>query len=170
MDKNTKITIAISALVIAIFFLAMSFGGKSKEKTTDELSLNATTTKEEIIIDSKEAFTPVTKKASEIVMNKIEGLSVKDQLADEYVSFSGVNFEDDTWVAVYEDKNGEPSNLIGTGLFFGGITEGMSPVVRPTVKGLKYYVTLIKDNGDRVFNMAEDKPSKDSPIVSFIAK
>lgn len=170
MNKNTKITIAISASVIIIFFLSLSIFGKQKNVVPNDTNLNATSTFDVASSSTKETYILNVKKSSKIDANVTSGLSVKDQLADDYVSFYDVNFEDDTWVAVYEDKNGEPSNLIGTGLFFGGTAEGVSPLVRPTIAGSKYYVTLIKDNGDRVFNLLEDRPSLDAPIVSFIAK
>lgn len=168
MDKNTKITIAISVAVLVIFIGSLSFlgGKKSEDKQAVEV---ATSTDSEISANDSKSFSGLSNSDS-ILMNKTDGLSVVDQLADEYVAFSGVTFEDDTWVAVYEDKDGKPSNLIGTGLFFGGITEGVSPLLRGTVAGSKYYVTLIKDNGDRVFNITEDRPQASSPIVSFIAK
>ncbi len=170
MDKNTKMTIAISIAVIAIFFVSLSLMGKSKAKDLGDATNVATSTESTSTDSSKDAYKTNLPKSSEIAANNVSGLSVVDQLADDHVAFSGVNFEDDTWVAVYSDKNGEPSNLIGTGLFFGGITEGVSPVMRPTVSGSKYYVTLIKDNGDRVFSLNDDKPQVGAPIVSFIAK
>lgn len=171
MDKNTKITVAISVAILTIFIGSLYvFGGKSSKKIDETNSSATSTVSTSTISDNGGIYTTGLKNASNVPTNKTEGLSVSDQLADDLVAFSGVDFSDDTWVLVYEDKNGEPSNLLGSGLFFPGTIEGQTPLLRKTVLGAKYYVSYVKDNGDRVFDIAADKPNIDSPVVSFIAK
>ncbi len=169
MDKNTKISVAIGVAVIAIFLGVLVISGGDKKEQPIETAPVATTTEDVVISPLTSAVTglPATAK---IPANKTDGLSVVDQLADDHVAFSGVTITEDTWVVVYDDRNGEPSWVIGAGLFFGGVEEGVSPVMRKTEPGKRYYVTLIADNGDRVFDIKADRPAVDAKVVSFIAK
>ncbi len=169
MDKNTKITAGISIAVIVIFITAIyAFGGK-KSTDVNNLNLNATSTEQEVAATGT-TYTTGLPISSIIPSNKASGLSVVDQLAGDLVAFSSVDFAEDTWVLVYEDKGGEPANLLGSGLFFAGTSEGETPLLRATEVGKKYYVTFVADNGDRVFELNTDKPSATAPVVSFVAK
>ncbi len=170
MDKNTKKTIIISAAVIIIFVGALYAFGGNKGSKNENVESNATSTISTTTPEKVEIYSTGLNSGSKIVANKVDKLSVVDQLADEFVAFSGVDFDSDTWVLVYEDKNGEPGNLLGSGLFFSGTTEGVTPLLRKTEAGKKYYVTFVKDNGDRVFELTVDKPDVNSPTVSFFAK
>lgn len=171
MDKNTKMTVAISMAVLAVFLGALAFRGGNKADQTESAATVATSTDATTTLSAvRGAGATGLPKQSEIPQNKTTGLSVVDQLADDTVAFSGVTIDEDTWVAVYDERNGEPAWMMGAGLIFKGTTEGVSPVLRNTVAGSRYYVTLIKDNGDRVFNLSEDRPVAGAPVVSFVAK
>jgi hypothetical protein len=61
-----------------------------------------------------------------------------------------------TWIVVYEDKDGEPGNALGAGLFFPEKQNGTVELLRATVSGRSYLVTKQVDNGDRKFSLHGD--------------
>ena len=61
--------------------------------------------------------------------------------------------------------NGEPGNILGAGVFDAGSFEKQEiSLLRSTSGDSTYYVKLLKDDGDRIFDHTKDLPIKDSVI------
>lgn len=103
------------------------------------------------------------------------GLSVLDQAAGKTVLVTEVSVENISWVAIYEDKSGQPGSILGASKVKVGETSTLVELLRPegTLSGHKYYATVLEDNGDGEFSRLTDLPpfSPDKVvIVSFVAK
>ena len=85
--------------------------------------------------------------------------TVNDQLAGLSVFIDTVSFEKDGWVAIHEDSNGVPSNILGARLFAAGEhKDGVIDLLRGTMPDATYYAMLHSENGDRAFNIRNDTP------------
>ncbi|OGZ96578.1 MAG: hypothetical protein A3B34_02780 [Candidatus Sungbacteria bacterium RIFCSPLOWO2_01_FULL_54_21] len=90
-------------------------------------------------------------------MGGISTVSADNQTAGTMVALT-VKAEKDTWVAIHEDKNGKPGNILGAQLFAKGTHTGNVELLRSTTAGMKYYAMLHADNGDKKFDYAADMP------------
>ena len=84
---------------------------------------------------------------------------VKEQTSGLSVSIDSVSFEEDGWVAIHEDNNGVPGNILGAQLFVAGDhTNVVVDLLRGTMSDATYYAMLHSENGDRAFNVRNDTP------------
>ena len=109
-----------------------------------------------------------------IPMNTRVGLSVPDQKAGNAVAVDNIAITEMKWVAVYDDRDGKPSWIIGARRFrseqSGG---GEIELLRPTEAGKTYYAAVLNDDGNDTFNRLTDLPplSADQVIVvKFVAQ
>ncbi len=172
MDKKTQIKVAIgTAVLVVVLLLIAVWSSKSSSKTeTVATSTAATTT------ITKASVTPGTTglpDASLIPKNVTNGLAAADQVTGEFVAVTDMHITADTWVTVYDDVNGQPGRVMGAWLerAISASPKTIVPLLsRKTESGKRYYVALIKDDGDMEFDLSKDRPTADSPVVSFIAK
>lgn len=79
-------------------------------------------------------------------------LEAKNQKAGDTVMIDSVNVpEGSYWVAVHEG-----TRTLGARLFGKGVSTGAVQLLRPTVAGSSYTISLRKDNGDRAYNRTSD--------------
>ncbi|MBI2046440.1 MAG: hypothetical protein HYT28_03420 [Parcubacteria group bacterium] len=83
---------------------------------------------------------------------------VVSQEAGSLVVVTEVEVEAPTWVAIHEDVDGKPANILGAQLFDAGIHSGTVALLRNTEPGNTYHAFLYKDNGDRAFDYVIDLP------------
>ncbi|KKW21517.1 MAG: hypothetical protein UY71_C0028G0002 [Parcubacteria group bacterium GW2011_GWB1_52_7] len=90
-------------------------------------------------------------------------IAVEDQAPGNQVTISTAVFgEGGGWVAIHEDREGKPGNILGAQVFPAGETrDGFVDLLRPTVRGV-YYAMLHRDDGDRQFDHAKDAPITDN--------
>ncbi|MCA9364084.1 hypothetical protein KC727_02605 [Candidatus Kaiserbacteria bacterium] len=86
-------------------------------------------------------------------------LSVADQPAGFVVVLSDTTYPAPTgWIAVREYMDGIPGNVLGAARF--NEEEGLTPtsvsLLRATESGSSYQVVYYSENGDRVFDLADD--------------
>jgi hypothetical protein len=86
-------------------------------------------------------------------------VSVADQEASMTVSLAGATFpSDEGWIGVRDFVDGQMTGLLGVVRY--SKEQGLVPenitLQRPTVAGNTYAVVFYSENGDRVFNLAED--------------
>lgn len=100
------------------------------------------------------------------------GLSVDDQTAGNVVAVSNLDIKDSNWIAVYDEREGQPGYIMGATRVRAGDTAAKVELLRSTLKGEKYYVGILGDDGSDSFNRQTDLPPL-SPdrviIVSFVA-
>jgi len=87
---------------------------------------------------------------------------VRDQAPGFSVAVEMAVFAKDGWVAVHEDAEGAPGNILGAGRFPAGEHSGEVELLRATVPGGNYYAMLHEDDGDGVFDFSKDMPVRDT--------
>lgn len=97
--------------------------------------------------------------------NRVVAIS---QEAGSLAVITEVQVEEPTWVAIHEDVDGKPANILGAQLFDAGVHSGTVALLRNTESGRTYHALLYKDNGDRVFDYVVDLPveSASETVVS----
>lgn len=101
-------------------------------------------------------------------------VSVSDQRAGGSVTVSAVTVPPPgVWVAVHEYDGTERGNALGALRIRGPVERVTVPLLRDTVPGHTYAVVLYRDNGDDVFNLADDSVYVDfdtgEPVVAPFA-
>jgi len=145
----------------------VDFGGFRGADVTDE-SLDDL--EEEIIDDT------TTPTSDEYVPPVISGddksgrLSVSDQKAGVVVFVDKVVISVPAWVVIYEDVNGEPSNILGAHIFDPGTQSGEVELLRGTSVGGLYYAIIHDDDGDRQFDYANDLVERDETTGMLVQK
>ncbi|TSD02713.1 MAG: hypothetical protein Athens071416_526 [Parcubacteria group bacterium Athens0714_16] len=82
---------------------------------------------------------------------------VDNQPFGDSIIISKLDLKETVWVTIYEDANGEPGNILGAGVFDAGSFEKQEiSLLRSTSGDSTYYVKLLKDDGDRVFDHTKD--------------
>ncbi len=85
------------------------------------------------------------------------------QLAGSVATVQSVSLETSGWLVVYEDRLGQPGNALGATRLDAGTYEDIHvELLRNTVPAEIYDIVLHKDNGDRIFNLEDDFPFRDS--------
>ena len=106
-----------------------------------------------------------------IPKNTRMGLSVTDQFRGNTVSASALALTDNKWVAVYDERDGHPGWILGAARAHTGESSVVVPLLRPTEVGKTYYVAILDDDGDDVFNRLADLPPltpEKVVVVSFV--
>lgn len=84
-------------------------------------------------------------------------IMVADQGAGSVATVGSVETDASAWVAVREDMNGMPGNVLGAARVDAGESRNIViRLLRPTEAGKTYQINLFKDNGDRVFDYKVD--------------
>lgn len=79
------------------------------------------------------------------------------------IIISNLEVQETVWVTIYEDNEGELGNILGAGVFDKGIYKNEKiELLRGTEGDSTYYVKLLKDDGDRIFDHSKDLPIKDT--------
>lgn len=92
--------------------------------------------------------------------NEVEA---NDQPAGSLVGMAKVVFEHPGWVAVHEDRQGAPGNILGAHWYPEGEQSSAEvELLRPLISEGTYYAMLHTDNGDKLFDKSTDVPLTDS--------
>lgn len=95
---------------------------------------------------------------------------VNDQPAGNRVAIELITAKENGWVAIREDRDGKPGNILGAQFFSAGTQSGAVDLLRATEGGKIYYAVLIGDDGDGQFDYTKDLPLLDDKTsVSFTA-
>lgn len=100
-----------------------------------------------------------------IILEGKNAINVEDQKQGMEVKISMTAVESPTWIAIHEDREGEPGNILGALLVFPGSDNKDMTVdlQRGTVAGKTYYAMFHNDDGgDKLFDYKKDTPLKDS--------
>lgn len=97
-------------------------------------------------------------------------VSVSSQMAGDSVVVQSLTVNQPSWAVVYEDYSGQPGNALGALRLVSGSHSNFSiPLLRNTVPSMTYHVVVHMDNGDRVFNLADDFPVRDQNSAPVMA-
>lgn len=94
-------------------------------------------------------------------------VTIDDQLFGDSIVVKSIDLSGDSWLAIHEDLNGKPGNILGAAWFPQGVSSGAVELQRPTVNGGVYYAMLHADkqtrgdDGHKVFDYKIDTPLTD---------
>lgn len=92
-----------------------------------------------------------------------------DQPAGLRVIIDKLTVDQNSWVAIHEDIDGVPGNILGAARFDAGEYEDeVVNLLRNTEEGSTYYAMIYADDGDKEFDHEKDLPvtgSQDTPIM-----
>jgi len=150
-SKDVSETQKIVIFALAAFIIGIGVGFVLVEDTgtsvnTDE-DIEAATSTQATSSNSTRTATTTT------------SITVNDQPAGETVLVDSATIDRVGWAAVYENRDGEPGNILGARLIpQTGEWSGTIPLLRNTEPDKNYFVKLLSDDGDRSFNHEEDLP------------
>lgn len=87
-------------------------------------------------------------------------VSVRDQQAGNTIVVDSASLAQDGWIVVHEEiLDGVIGNALGATRKDAGTYTAVSiELLRPTVAGKHYWVTVYADNGDKIFSLKDDTP------------
>lgn len=88
----------------------------------------------------------------------VSSVQVEDQVFGPQAMVKSVKFETRAgWVAIHEDREGKPGNILGAAWLPVGEHQGTKvDLLRPMEAGKTYYAMLHDDDGDKQFNYKND--------------
>lgn len=103
-----------------------------------------------------------TDTSSVLIRPDVTSISVADQPAGDNVILKSLSIKDDSWIAIHEDFNGKPGNILGAARYRTGVHQNVSVhLLRNTVAGGIYYAMIHIDDGDDQFDFTKDTPRAD---------
>lgn len=97
-------------------------------------------------------------------------IEVDDQKVGSAVVIKSVKFERAGWVAIHDDVNGTPGNILGAAWFPSGENSGAVELLRNTESGKTYFAMLHNDDGDKKFDHKIDVPLTDASSTILMVK
>jgi len=143
-------------IIYAVIFFILGFAVSSIFFGVDKDTLNSKNEqKDEEIINNQEP--------QQITTSVGDSISVKNQPFGNSVVVENLELKETVWVTIYESlENGELGNILGAGVFDKGSYKNTDiELLRGTEGESKYYVKLLKDDGDRTFDQTKDLPIRD---------
>ncbi len=89
-------------------------------------------------------------------------LTVNNQPAGKMAVIAHMNLAATAWLAIHDDTNGKPGNILGAARYFATAKNATFPLLRATIAGKHYFAVVHKDDGDRVF----DFHGGDAPLLN----
>jgi hypothetical protein len=131
---------------------------------------NATTSSDTLVEAGKTgtvAHASMLPLAPSIPMNSRLGITVTDQKAGSVVSVDSLDVSESHWVAVYDERDGQPGWILGASRVRAGDTSTQVELLRPTVTGSRYYAAILSDDGSDTFDRQTDLPplSPDKVVI-----
>lgn len=151
-EMKKIITVGIIFFIVG-FLVSYLFGGGIKNVVSKNENEETKTTENTKVLNDKNGIEKTSLGEDTIV--------VDNQPFGDSVIISKLDLKETVWVTIYEDANGEPGNILGAGVFDVGSFEKQEiSLLRSTSGDSTYYVKLLKDDGDRIFDHVKDLPIK----------
>ena len=177
--QKTVVSFVVGLLIGGL--LVWAFSGPTDESQVKETKDNNNSEEVEDVEDNNmNEEGEMEEKADDVVVETPKAtlpvgdgkITVEGQNAGESVSLAGATYPvAEGWVGVREYQNGQLGSLLGVVRF--SEEQGLVPseivLQRATVAGNEYAVVIYHENGDRVFNLAEDAQI-DTIFSTFTAK
>ena len=159
-QESQKTVVAFVAGLIIGVLLVWVFGGDNKAADDAEI-IEAETTEISLEETSNDTTTVAadTNTGAPSAQTGPASISVADQAAGDTVAITGAVYpNDEGWMGVRDSNNGQLSGLLGVARF--SKEQGLIPteieLQRATESGKEYAVVYYSDNGNRVFDLADD--------------
>ena len=163
-SSRKKLILGCSALILLILvaLAAYAFGvrctyegnylacGKSvpQAPSSQQEEMSPAETRATPLSESPSRPEPISAEGNAIVAN--------DQPAGPIVEVTMLTLSQPGWVAVYEDNNGTPGNVLGAARFEEGIHLGEISLLRSTVPAHTYYLVLHGDIDSKEFDLKKN--------------
>lgn len=147
------ITLAIVGLVVG--FVAGWYAGRSQlqSKGVEDEGEQATTTTTVNLENLGELAAVAT-----VELGATDDAEVENQAAGQTVVIKNASLGQTTWLAVRDNNNGAPGNILGAKrLAAGKHTDVKVGLLRATEAQKSYFVTLYADDGDLAFDYKKDQ-------------
>lgn len=155
-EENNKNESGSNKVVLAaIVFFLIGFGtawmfAKPVEAPVDEV-------KEEVV-------------NANIPLMSVNTVEVDDQKVGSTVFLKSIKFENAGWVAIHDNNEGVPGNILGAAWFPSGENSGLVELLRNTENGKTYFAMIRSDDGDKKFDNKIDVPITDASGAIIMAK
>jgi hypothetical protein len=166
-QENQKTIVAFAAGLLIGGLLVWVFGGATPKTVVEDTTDNATSTEEvadtdtatdtdDTAEDTEDAETPELQTGTGAV-------EIGDQKPGTTVALESATFpSDEGWVGVRDFVDGQIGGILGVARF--SKVQGLVPqeitLQRSTKAGSSYAIVFFSENGDRVFNVANDIQSE----------
>jgi hypothetical protein len=125
---------------------------------------DVSTAGDEEVLNGDEGLANVLSSGEDISKESGNAILVRNQLPGDSVSIDSAVLSEIGWVAIHEDRNGVPGNILGATLFNVGRNRGIVELLRPTVEGGTYYA-MLHDEAGRGENGFTFDHETDLPII-----
>jgi hypothetical protein len=127
------------------------------------LTENKEPAKNETEINSEESSDTISENQADTETVNEEYFSIPNQEAGSSVFISELVLNENRWVVIHEDLNGELGSILGAGLFTKEADEGKVDLLRDTEEGKQYQAVLYRlaereKDKDRIFDSNRDLP------------
>jgi hypothetical protein len=167
VKENEEMSKGIIIVVVALglcfgFYIGTPKGEKKPLAQNDAISTTTQTVSEKTTAvpakKEEEKTTPKTISAPITNPTKTEKvITVSSQSAGKTVTIKSVTLSKDGWVAIRENVGGEMGSVLGAAWLPKGTATNVSvELLRNTISGKTYFVTLFTDNGDKKFSSKID--------------
>ena len=130
------------------YFTCGKVSAPAKEDLENPLNTNKDTEVKEPLSESSSRPEPIVSEGNAVVAN--------DQPAGPIVEVTMLTLSQPGWVAVYEDNNGVPGNVLGAARFEEGIHLGEISLLRSTEPNKTYYLILHADVSEKEFDLKKN--------------
>jgi hypothetical protein len=167
-QENQKTIVAFAAGLLIGGLLVWVFGGATPKSPTDQ-DENATTTEEVEGDVEGDATTSPSENDDDEDDDEMEmkvgngAVDIDDQKAGASVALNSATFpSDEGWIGVRDYVDGQIGGILGVARF--SKEQGLIPqavtLQRATRAGNTYAIVFFSENGDRIFNTANDKQAE----------
>ena len=117
-----------------------------------------------IMVFGSKKTTPVTEETqTPSATTGTDSIVISDQFPGNVVYVSTVSASKPVWVAIHEDKDGQPGAVMGYAHYDAGTNPGGKITLsKSTVDGKTYYAVMHTDDGDSTFDATKDAPTEDA--------
>jgi len=173
--QKTVVAFITGLLIGGLLVWVFSSSPEKAVPVTGGDDTGAVKTNEVKVEDTNTTKTDTTTKSTDNKQTEQIGegsISVADQAAGAVVSLGEMKYPTKIgWIVVRDYMDGIPGNVLGAARY--GVDEGLTPssinLLRNTVAESSYQVAFYTDNGDKVFDLTDDK-NIDSITATFKAK
>ncbi|MEX0931595.1 MAG: hypothetical protein WDZ88_02480 [Candidatus Paceibacterota bacterium] len=158
-QNNKIVVVTVVSLLVGFGFGWITFGGSSADIITE--NTNATSTNEVANNTTTSGSNTGTSVNTEKPVSKVPSsqiaIKVSNQPAGETTTVDNVVVREVSWVAVQEDRNGLPGNILGVQKVQAGTHDNITvKLLRGTEPNSKNYITIFTDDGDGTFDHKKD--------------
>lgn len=170
-EKNQKTVVAFIAGLLIGGLLVWVFGAAPESAPSDRQNADTNSAQTETDDTDTEVGTPAqgggdsssnsTSETPRIVVSGNGSISVSDQAAGVVVELGEIEYPTtDGWIVIHDDVAGELGNALGASRYSTevGLLPATVELLRSTESGSTYHAVLYSENGDRVFDLDDDRP------------